>query len=145
MLSSEHLASRIADSDMGYNSGAFIPGDQSVWSTAKTHQLVYNQLRTYSLGVKHPAFNLEERGSTPLMCFKTMVDYKHDYWECMELDGKISRTKEKRWGATGPNGDVGYGMTQIEALEHMVHMLSTKVRRLRKQLVENKITPRTTH
>jgi len=73
-----------------------------------------------------------------------MVDYKHDYWDYMLEGGEVATTEEKRWVATGPNGDVGDGMTQVEALESMVHTMSTKVRLLRKQLLENNIQPRIT-
>lgn len=73
-----------------------------------------------------------------------MVDYKHDYWDYMEEGGKIATTPEKRWVATGPNGDIGDGMTQIASLEALVHTLSAKIRLLRKQLEENNITPRVT-
>lgn len=73
-----------------------------------------------------------------------MVNYEHDYWDYMEPGGKVATTPEKRWVATGPNGDIGDGMTQVESLESMVHTLSAKVRRLREQLLENEIQPRIT-
>ncbi len=67
------------------------------------------------------------------------IEYKHDYWDVLEAGGKVSRTPEKRWTCTGPNNDVGDGITQVNALESLVHTLSAKIRLLQKQLEENGI------